>query len=103
MFVVAVTFEVKPDHVDEFQKAMLQQATNSLDLEPGCQQFDVCFDPDRTGMCFLYEKYDDRHAFDVHLASDHFKNFDQLVEPWLSNREVSLWQAEPSKRTKDKS
>ena len=64
MFIVTVEFEIKRQYVAEFRQAMLKQASDSLSLEPACQQFDVCFDPEAETMCVLYERYDDRRAFD---------------------------------------
>ena len=91
MYVVTVSFDVKPESVDAFRIAMLEQAANSIEKEAGCHQFDVCFDPKQPHRCFLYEKYTDRTAFDLHLASDHFKDFNETVGPMLANKEVDHW------------
>ncbi|MEM7522936.1 MAG: antibiotic biosynthesis monooxygenase [Pseudomonadota bacterium] len=37
---------------------------------------------------FLYEVYDDAAAFDAHLASDHFKDFDAAVAPMVAAKTV---------------
>lgn len=91
MFVVTVSFVVAPDRVQEFTAAMLQQAENSLALEPGCQVFDVCAAPDDACSVFLYEKYTSPAAFNEHLASEHFKAFDTVVSPWVVSKTVSTW------------
>ena len=65
MHVVTVTFEVDPGRVEEFRTAMLQQA--------------------------LYEVYDDAAAFELHLASDHFRAFDETVRPWVQRKDVQVW------------
>jgi len=41
MFVVTVIFKVKQDVVEDFRKAVKQQAKNSLKKEKGCKRFDV--------------------------------------------------------------
>ena len=92
MYVVTVEFEIQTENVAEFCEAILLQASNSLTRETGCRQFDVCFDPERDTRCFLYEKYDDRVAFDDHLASDHFKEFDMRIASWVVNKSVATWQ-----------
>ena len=69
MYIVAVEFVIHPEHIESFRKEMLLQAANSLAREAACQQFDVNFDPNDAARCFLYEKYDDRAAFDAILAS----------------------------------
>ncbi len=37
---------------------------------------------------FLYEIYTDRAGFEAHLASAHYKSFDQLVQPWVADKKV---------------
>ena len=94
MFVVTVWFEVHPEHADAFRERMLIQASNSLEREPECRQFDVSFDPNDSASCFLYERYTDRNAFDVHLGSEHFKQFDATVTPWIKSKKVEIWTQE---------
>lgn len=91
MFVVTVEFEIFAENIDQFRDEMLRQAENSLKKEQACRQFDVCFDPDSTTTCFLYEKYDDKAAFEFHLASDHFKQFDATVSHWVKTKIVRVW------------
>ena len=98
MYVVTVLFEIDREHADAFRQRMRQQATNSLELEPGCKQFDICYSADAESCsesnpvkCFLYEKYDNRAAFDAHLASEHFQDFDMAVGPWVVAKQASTW------------
>jgi len=92
MYVVTVEFVVKPDAVAAFRPAMLKNAKASLEDEPGCWQIDVCFSQDDPGACFLYEVYDDRAAFDAHLAMPHFKSFDAEVAPMLASKVVKTYE-----------
>ncbi|MEM6667486.1 MAG: putative quinol monooxygenase, partial [Pseudomonadota bacterium] len=62
MFVVAVTFEVEPDAVDRFRRAVVVNAKSSVAEEPGCHVFDVSEDPDFPSRFFLYEVYEDNAA-----------------------------------------
>jgi quinol monooxygenase YgiN len=75
MYVIVVDFRIKPERIGEFMPLMLENARISRDTEPGCRQFDVCVDPADKASVFLYEIYDDRGAFDAHLAAAHFKRF----------------------------
>ncbi len=88
MFVVTVYFDVHVDHVEEFRKAVLTQADNTLKKERQCRKFDVCFDPDEPSRCFLYEQYDNRAAFQEHLESSHFTEFDKTVADWVADKSV---------------
>jgi quinol monooxygenase YgiN len=91
MFAVTVNFLVKPAHVAEFTAAMKTQAFNSLNREPGCHQFDVCFDANDPCRIFLYELYTDRAAFDAHLQTEHFLNFDKTVRDWTAEKAAENW------------
>lgn len=91
MYVVTVQFEIHPEHVEEFRATVMQQSKDSLRSEPCCRQFDVCIDPDRPGSFFLYEKYDDSQAFQMHLDSAHFRRFDARVTPWVVSKDVRSW------------
>lgn len=91
MFAVTVNFVVKTEHIEDFTKVMKTQATNSLTKELGCHQFDVCFDPADRSRVFLYELYTDRAAFEDHLKTDHFINFDATVKDWLVSKTAENW------------
>lgn len=88
MYLVTVIFTVSPQHAAAFLPRVQQQAADSL-TEPGCRRFDVWLDPGNAARVFLYEIYDDRAAFDAHLASAHFKAFDAEVGPWVTDKQVA--------------
>ncbi len=87
MYLVTVVFQVSAEHAASFQKRVQQQAADSL-TEPGCRRFDVWCDPGDSARVFLFEIYDDRAAFDAHLASFHFIVFDAEVGPWVTAKQV---------------
>jgi quinol monooxygenase YgiN len=91
MFVVTVNFVIKDEHIENFSEAMKAQAQNSLNREVGCHQFDVCFDPKDRSRVFLYELYTDKEAFEEHLKTDHFLNFDATVRDWLISKTAANW------------
>lgn len=92
MFVVTVLFSIKPAHVDEFMAAMLANASTSLQLEPGCRQFDVCQKgSDRTEV-FLFEVYDSEADFARHLAAPHFLAFNEQTASWVQTKAVRTYQ-----------
>lgn len=86
MFAVCVTFRIQPGHFDRFLARMLQQSKDSLELEAGCHRFDVCHNAADT--VFLYELYSDLQAFEIHVASEHFKDFDRTVAPMIESKSV---------------
>ena len=92
MYVVTVEFTIAPGQWDAFLPLMVENARRSRTDEPGCRQFDVCTDPARPGVVFLYELYDDRAAFDAHLATPHFKAFAAATQPMITARAIGTWQ-----------
>ena len=88
MYAVTVTFRIKSGKMEIFLPLMVNNARASCDREPGCQMFDVCRDEDTV---FLKEVYDDRAAFDAHLASDHFREFDGAVADMIEDKQIRLF------------
>jgi len=88
MYVIIVDFEIEPDRLTEFLPLMRENAAASVRDEPGCQQFDICHDPDSPHHIFLYEIYDDRAAFEAHLASPHFRDFDAATVDMVTAKTV---------------
>lgn len=87
-FAIAVTFRIKPECIDSFQKRVLQQARDSVQREPGCCQFDVHVAQSDPAVFFLYESYTDADAFAEHRTTAHFSDFDKQVTPWVESKEV---------------
>ena len=87
-FAIAVTFEIKPEFVDSFRPRILQQARDSVTLEPGCCQFDVLVDENDPNIFFLYETYVDAQAFEVHKQTSHFADYDRTVANWVAAKRV---------------
>lgn len=90
MFVVLVNFTLVDGMADKFLEAMKMQANNSLAFENDCLIFDVCTDRDNENHIFLYEVYENKEAFDIHLKSKHFLEFDKLVTDWISTKTVQI-------------
>jgi len=90
MFVVIVDFQLHAANVAQFMAAIRVNAQASVEDEPGCSQFDVCVDPADATKVFLYEIYDDRAAFDAHLATSHFAVFVKAVAPWVMGKSARM-------------
>jgi autoinducer 2-degrading protein len=96
MFVVTVYLTIHPEHVGPFREAVLRHANNSLTKETGCRQFDVAFDPADDLRVFIFERYNDEAAFNVHTASEHFAWFSSVAGPWINTKQIDTWkQATP--------
>ena len=86
MYVVTVNFRIHADRIEDFMPLMQAQARNSIAREAGCKVFDICTSEDDPADFFLYEVYEDRGAFDLHLASDHFRAFDMAVADMVAEK-----------------
>ena len=91
MYVITVEFTVCEGEEGGFLERVKRQARESLEREPGCKQFDVCSDPKDARRVFLYEIYDDEAAFQLHLESAHFKDFDKTTAGWFERKDVQAW------------
>jgi (4S)-4-hydroxy-5-phosphonooxypentane-2,3-dione isomerase len=92
MYVITVQFTIDHEHLERFLPLMFENARRSREEEPGCRQFDVCVDPQRQGIVFLYELYVDRAAFDDHLASSHYQKFAMETKGMILHRDVHPWE-----------
>ncbi len=92
MYTVIVKFEAVLNKTEEFKSLVLKQAANSLEKETECYQFDVVQDEKLGNIFYLYELYTNRQAFDEHLKSAHFIEFDKLSASLVTNKEVWLGQ-----------
>lgn len=88
MRVLAVTFHLAADHIDAFRTRIQQQASDSLANEADCLQFDVCFDPDDSSICFLYEKYADDAAIEAHRSTPYFADYFETTKDWIVDKQV---------------
>ena len=91
MFVVTVTFIIKPGHINEFLPLMRENADLSLSEEDGCSQFDVCQSNASSDEIFLYEIYDDEAAFNTHLAMPHYISFSEKVGHMVSDKMIKTY------------
>ncbi|MEL7444497.1 MAG: putative quinol monooxygenase [Pseudomonadota bacterium] len=91
MYVVTVDFKIVLDQIAAFMPEMRRQARTSLNAEPGCLRFDIVVGEGDPASVLLYEIYQDRDAFEAHLASEHFARFDAAVAPMVEHKSVRSW------------
>jgi len=85
MFVVIVQAHVKPENVDAFKTATLDNARNSIQ-EPGVSRFDIYQQSDDRTRFALIEMYRSEDAPSKHRETAHYLRWkdsveDMLVEP----------------------
>jgi autoinducer 2-degrading protein len=87
-YIIVVDFEILPGAVDRFIELVTANARSSLKDEPGCRRFDVHRTLANPGRILLYEIYDDRNAFERHVTTSHFHQFDAAVERLVISKSV---------------
>ncbi len=93
MKVLLVDIKVADGHMKEFMALMKAQARNSLAQEKGCLQFDICLSEEDSQSVLLYEVYENGEAFDEHLKTEYFQEFDAVTAQmivWKSLRLLDL-------------
>lgn len=83
MYVVCVTVYVKPEYVDEFIAATLENARNTR-TEPANVRFDVLRAEEDPNRFFLYEVYKTKDGFVAHQQTAHYLKWRDTVQPWMA-------------------
>jgi (4S)-4-hydroxy-5-phosphonooxypentane-2,3-dione isomerase len=91
VYVVVVEFQLHSGCLERFMPLMVRNAALSLELEPHCHQFDVCQTAANGAEVLLYEVYEDKSAFDAHLAMPHFRDFDSAVTSMIARKSVRTY------------
>lgn len=78
MYVVSVTVHVKPDQLDCFIHASLDNARNTRQ-EPGNVRFDVLQAEDDPSRFLLYEAYNSKNDFAKHQQTPHYLRWKERV------------------------
>src|SRR5262245_18354265 len=83
MYVVCVSIQVKPEHVEEFIPATLDNARNTRQ-EPGNVRFDVIKAEDDPRRFFLDEVYYTKEDFAAHQQTAHYATWRDTVQDWMA-------------------
>jgi len=90
-FAVCVTFTIKPEHHSKFLQLVRENAKISLRSEAGCKQFYVCCNEEYHKEVFLYEIYSSPEAFNCHLKTKHYLDFDEKTIHMASSKHVRTY------------
>ncbi len=91
MFVVTVIFTCHDGAGAAFKPLVARQAHLSMTEEEKCRQFDVAQHDQFPDTFFLYELYDDKDAFDAHLKTNHYNDFDDKIKPLVKDKIVRVY------------
>ena len=83
MFVVSVTIWVKPEFLEPFIAATLDNARNTR-KEPRNVRFDVSQGQDDPTRFLLYEVYQSKEDFVAHQQTGHYLRWKESVADWMA-------------------
>jgi (4S)-4-hydroxy-5-phosphonooxypentane-2,3-dione isomerase len=83
MNIVQVYVRVKPEHIDAFTHATIENARNSRE-EPGVARFDFLQKTEDPGQFLLTEVYKDDEAPKKHKETDHYLKWRETVEGMMA-------------------
>ena len=89
MLVVHVHVKVKPECVEAFRKATIQNAANSIQ-EQGIARFDVVQQQDDPTRFVLVEAYRTDDAPAKHKETEHYKTWRDTVAPMMDEPRSSV-------------
>ena len=88
MVVVIVQVKVKPEYVDAFKRATVENAIQSRG-EPGVARFDVIQETDTATAFVLIEAYRNPEGATAHKDTAHYKKWRELVAPMMAEPRTS--------------
>ena len=83
MFIVLVWLLVQEAKLDAFLVATLEMAHASLE-EDGCRRFEVLRGESDVTRFVLYEAFNTRADGELHLTTEHFKQWEKTITPMLT-------------------
>ena len=89
MFIVHVFVRVKPEHIEAFREATLENAKNSVQ-EPGIARFDVIQQMDDPARFLLVEVYRTSEDPARHKDTPHYKKWRNAVEGMMAEPRCSV-------------
>jgi autoinducer 2-degrading protein len=89
MLIVHVNVRVKPDSVEAFRDATVENARQSI-REPGIARFDVLQQTDDPTRFVLVEVYRDAEAPARHKATRHYQTWRDTVAPMMAEPRSSV-------------
>jgi len=87
-YVITVDFFLHAGTLEPFLRLIKENAQKSLTDEPGCDRFDVLIEKGSPDHVVLYEIYADRAAFDLHVKSRHFAQFNAASQRYVKDKKI---------------
>lgn len=86
--VIVAQLQIDPRHFDAYVALAKGHAARSLQLDPGCRQFDVMVAEEPKHTVVLYEVYDDEAAFQGHANSPRMAEYRAATKGMVVERRL---------------
>jgi quinol monooxygenase YgiN len=86
--IVIAQFQIDPQQFDAYLKLIKGHAARSLQLDPGCRQFDVMVAEEPKHTVMLYEVYDDEASFQGHANAPRMAEFRAATKGMVLERKL---------------
>lgn len=83
MIVTCVHVKVKPEKINDFKKATIENHNQSV-KEPGNLRFDLLQDATDTSKFLIYEAYESDEASLAHKSTAHYMKWREAVQDWMA-------------------
>jgi (4S)-4-hydroxy-5-phosphonooxypentane-2,3-dione isomerase len=83
MIVTVVNIVVKPENIDQFIEATIENYQHSIEEEENLR-FDVLQHRDNPAAFTLYEAYESDEADAAHKKTAHYLKWRNTLEPWMA-------------------
>ena len=83
MIVTVVNIVVKPENIDQFIEATIENHQHSI-KEQGNLRFDLLQHRDNPAVFTLYEAYESDETAAAHKNTAHYLKWRETVEPWMA-------------------
>ena len=89
MHILLVHIQVKPERIDDFKRAILENARNSV-KEAGVVRFDVLQQTEDPTRFTLVEVYKNPEAHLLHRETSHYLTWRDTVTDWMAEPRIGL-------------
>ena len=89
MFTVQVYIKVKPEHIETFKEATIENAQNSIE-EAGIERFELIQSETDNASFILTEIYRSIEDQAKHKETAHFKTWQQSVDPMMAEARYAV-------------
>ncbi len=97
MFAIYVTADVKPNHIEKFLEACIEEGSASVRDEPDCYRFEILRDKNNPNRICFIEVFKDEQALQTHQGTPHFSKMWQTIENMIEAKineetgQIDLW------------